>query len=191
MLKVVTSHFSLHSCLGLIELFQVMFLDSKIGSSKLTKTKCGYFKTYGLAPHFLFTFVKRCYFVSLFCAFFWQEPKWGYSKGINWFVNLLAGQYSKDSVHKVSWLVFLATFKCQEPMWCFNLIIERADPRMPDPVVIGWAFYQLEHTLASPGRSQRGSPSHNYQYWFLWSPCTSWDIQSWHGSLGLGYRKVS
>ena len=52
-LKVVTSHFSLRSCLGLNELFRVMFSDSKIASSfQLSKTKCSYFINYGLAPHF-------------------------------------------------------------------------------------------------------------------------------------------
>ena len=35
------------------ELFQIMFSDIKIASSfQQSKTKCGYFTTYGLAPHF-------------------------------------------------------------------------------------------------------------------------------------------
>ena len=51
-LKVDTSHFSLRSCLGLNELFEVMFPDSKVAKSfQLSKTKCGYFFTYGLAPY--------------------------------------------------------------------------------------------------------------------------------------------
>ena len=49
-LKVVTSHFSLRSCLRLNELFEIMFLDSKVAKSfQLSKTKCGCFITYGLA----------------------------------------------------------------------------------------------------------------------------------------------
>ena len=51
-LKLVTSHFSLRSCLGLNELFEIMFPGSKVAKSfQLSKTKCGYFITYGLAPY--------------------------------------------------------------------------------------------------------------------------------------------
>ena len=51
-LKVVTSHLSLRSCLGLNELFEIMFRDSKVVKSfQLSKTKCVYFITYGLAPY--------------------------------------------------------------------------------------------------------------------------------------------
>ena len=51
-LIVVTSHFSLRSCLGLNELFEIMFPDIKVAKSfQLSKTKCGYFITYGLAPY--------------------------------------------------------------------------------------------------------------------------------------------
>ena len=68
-LKVVTSHFSLRSCLGLNELFRVMFSDSKIASSfQLSKTKCSYFIKYGLPPHFkelLLQDVKVCPFFVL------------------------------------------------------------------------------------------------------------------------------
>ena len=68
-LKVVTSHFSLRSCLGLNELFRIMFLDSKIASSfQLSKTNCSYFINYELAPHFkelLSQDVKVCPFFVL------------------------------------------------------------------------------------------------------------------------------
>ena len=51
-LKVVTSHFSLRSCLRLNELFEIMFTDSKVANSfQLSKTKSGYFITYELAPY--------------------------------------------------------------------------------------------------------------------------------------------
>ena len=50
--KVVTSHFSLRSYLELNELFEIMFPDSRVAKSfQLSKTKCGYFITYGLAPY--------------------------------------------------------------------------------------------------------------------------------------------
>ena len=68
-LKVVTSHFSLPSCLGLNELFRIMLLDSKIASSfQSSKTKCSYFINYGLAPYFkelLLQDVKVCPFFVL------------------------------------------------------------------------------------------------------------------------------
>ena len=48
-LKVVSSHFSLRSCLGLNKLFRVMFSDSKIAS---LFQKCEYFITNRLVPHF-------------------------------------------------------------------------------------------------------------------------------------------
>lgn len=52
-LKVVMSHFSLRSCLGLNELFSTMFPDSNIAKSfQLSKTKCGYLINYGLAPYY-------------------------------------------------------------------------------------------------------------------------------------------
>ena len=52
-LKVVTSHFSLKSCLGLNDLFRLMFIDSEIAKSfQLSKTKCGYIINFGLAPYF-------------------------------------------------------------------------------------------------------------------------------------------
>ena len=41
------------SCLGLKELFEAMFSNSEIVKSfKLSKTKCGYFINFGLAPYF-------------------------------------------------------------------------------------------------------------------------------------------
>ena len=44
-LKVISSHYSLRSCLGLKEPFEAMFSDIEIAKSfKLSKTKCGYFK---------------------------------------------------------------------------------------------------------------------------------------------------
>ena len=51
--KVVSSHFSLRSCLGLNDLFRSMFTDSEIVKSfQLSKTKCGYITNFGLAPYF-------------------------------------------------------------------------------------------------------------------------------------------
>ena len=51
-LKVVSSSFSLHKCLNLNALFKEMFSDSKIADSfKLSKTKCGYYPTYGIVPY--------------------------------------------------------------------------------------------------------------------------------------------
>ena len=52
-LKVVTSHFSSRSCLGLNDLFRLMLIDSEIAKSfQLSKTKCGYIINFGLAPYF-------------------------------------------------------------------------------------------------------------------------------------------
>ena len=51
-LMVVSSSFSLRSCLNLNALFKELFLDSKISENfKLSKTKCGYYLTYGIAPY--------------------------------------------------------------------------------------------------------------------------------------------
>ena len=51
-LKVVSSSFSLRSCLNLNALFKEMFSDSEIAENfKLSKTKCGYYLTYGIAPY--------------------------------------------------------------------------------------------------------------------------------------------
>ena len=59
-LKVVTSHFSLRSCLGLNELFEIMFPDSKVVKSfQLSKTKCGYFIAYRLAPYVKELLIKK------------------------------------------------------------------------------------------------------------------------------------
>ena len=50
-LQVVTSHFSLRSCLGLNDLFRLMSIDNEIAKLfQLSKTKCGYI--FGLAPYF-------------------------------------------------------------------------------------------------------------------------------------------
>ena len=52
-LKVVSSHFSFRSCLGLNDLFKAMFIGSEIAKSfQLSKTKCDYLINYGLAPYF-------------------------------------------------------------------------------------------------------------------------------------------
>ena len=51
-LKVVSSSFSLRLCLNLNALFKEMFSDSKIAENlKLSKSKCGYYVTYGIAPY--------------------------------------------------------------------------------------------------------------------------------------------
>ena len=43
----------MRSCLGLSELFKVMFSDREIAKSfTLSKTKCSYYINYGLASHF-------------------------------------------------------------------------------------------------------------------------------------------
>ena len=52
-LKVISSHFSLRSCLGLNDPFKAMFRHSEIAKFfQLSKTKCGYLINYGLAPYF-------------------------------------------------------------------------------------------------------------------------------------------
>lgn len=52
-LKVVTSHFSFRSCIGLNHLFKVMFPDSDIAKNfALGKTKCAYLINFGLSPFF-------------------------------------------------------------------------------------------------------------------------------------------
>jgi hypothetical protein len=69
-LKVVLSKASLRSCEELKCLFQAMFSDSKIAERfQLGKTKCGYYVTYGIAPHFQDLLIKGlktspCYSVS-------------------------------------------------------------------------------------------------------------------------------
>ena len=51
-LKVVSSSFSLRSCLSLNALFKEIFSNSKIAENfKPSKTKCGYYPTYGIAPY--------------------------------------------------------------------------------------------------------------------------------------------
>ena len=56
-LKVVTNHFSLQSCLGLNELFQVMFLDCKIATSfLLSKFKELLTKAVRTFPFFILSF---------------------------------------------------------------------------------------------------------------------------------------
>ena len=52
-MEVVTSHFSLRSCLDIKDLFSSMFPDSQIASQfSMSKTKCGYLNNYGLAPYY-------------------------------------------------------------------------------------------------------------------------------------------
>ena len=52
-MKVVVSHFSFRSCLDLSDMFRTMFYDSDVAKGfTLSKTKCKYFVTYGLAPFY-------------------------------------------------------------------------------------------------------------------------------------------
>ena len=52
-LKVVMSHFSLRSCMGLNDLFKVMFPGSDIVKGfALSRTKCTYLINFGLSPYF-------------------------------------------------------------------------------------------------------------------------------------------
>ena len=59
-LKVVTSHFSLRSCLELNELLKAMFSDSEIAKSfHMSKTKLAYIIVFGIAPYFKTRLVKK------------------------------------------------------------------------------------------------------------------------------------
>ena len=70
-LKVISSHYSLRSYLGLKELFEAMFSDSEIAKSfKLSKTKCSYFINLGLAPYFKDLLVKEVKAASIFVVSF-------------------------------------------------------------------------------------------------------------------------
>ena len=72
-LKVVTSHFFLRSCLELNELFRTIFSDSEIAKSfQLSKTKCSYYINYGLAPYFKEELVK-CIKVSPYFVLSFDE----------------------------------------------------------------------------------------------------------------------
>ena len=52
-MKLVTSHFSLRSCLDIKDLFSSMFPHSQIASQfSMSETKCGYLINYGLAPYY-------------------------------------------------------------------------------------------------------------------------------------------
>ena len=52
-MKVVTSYFSFQSCLDLNNLFKTMFYDSDVAKCfALSKTKCSYYITYGVAPFY-------------------------------------------------------------------------------------------------------------------------------------------
>ena len=69
-LKVISSHYSLRSSLGLKELFEVVFFDSEIAKLfKLSKTKCSYFINFELAPYFKDLLVKevKAANISVFC----------------------------------------------------------------------------------------------------------------------------
>ena len=58
-LKVISSHYSLRSFLGLKELFEAMFSNNEIAKSfKPSKSKCGYFINFGLARYFKDLLVK-------------------------------------------------------------------------------------------------------------------------------------
>jgi len=58
-LKVVMSHYSLRSCVGLNDLFKVMFSDSEIANSfALSRTKCTYLINFGLSPIFKSKLIK-------------------------------------------------------------------------------------------------------------------------------------
>jgi hypothetical protein len=52
--KMVTSHFSFHSNIGISDLFRCMFPDSSIASKfSLSETKARYITAFGLGPCFL------------------------------------------------------------------------------------------------------------------------------------------
>ena len=70
------------SCLGLKELFEAMFSNSEIVKSfKLSKTKCGYFINFGLAPYFKDMLVKKFFVKSqYFCCFIWQEIEQSFTR---------------------------------------------------------------------------------------------------------------
>ncbi len=52
-MKVALSHYSLRSCLGISDLFGEMFNDSIIAQQfSMSKTKCGYYINFGLAPYY-------------------------------------------------------------------------------------------------------------------------------------------
>ena len=52
------SHYSLRSCLGISTLFQRMFNDSIVAEKfSISKTKCGYYINYGLAPFYRDTLI--------------------------------------------------------------------------------------------------------------------------------------
>ena len=58
--KVVTSHLSFHYCLELNTLFNKMFPDSDIASKfRMSKTKCGYIVTFGMATFFKIILVEK------------------------------------------------------------------------------------------------------------------------------------
>ena len=72
-LKVVSSSFSLRSCLNLNELFKKMFADSTIAQSfQLSKTKCGYYINYGIAP-FLKSKIENAIKMSPFFTLMFDE----------------------------------------------------------------------------------------------------------------------
>ena len=74
-LKVISSHYSLRSCLGLKELFETMFSDCEITKLfKLSKTKCGYFINFGLVPCFKDLLVKEIKAANIYVQVrYWNE----------------------------------------------------------------------------------------------------------------------
>ena len=82
-LKVISSYCSLRSFLGLTELFRAMFSNSEIAKSfKLSKTKCGYFINFGLAPYFTDLLVKEIKAANIFAVSFDESlNKESFAKG--------------------------------------------------------------------------------------------------------------
>ena len=70
-LKVVSSSFSLRSCLNLNAFLKEMFSDGKISENfKLSKTKCGYYLTYGIAPYLKSSITKSIFKAPYFTIMF-------------------------------------------------------------------------------------------------------------------------
>ena len=72
-LKVVTSHFSLRSCLELNDLFKCMLPDSQIASKfSLSKIKCSYIINFGLAPYFIEVLLSQIKVLSFFVISYYE-----------------------------------------------------------------------------------------------------------------------
>ena len=75
--KVVDSSFSLRSCLDLNDLFE-SFLDSTIAKNfQLSKTKCGYYINFGVAPY-IRKLLKETIEISSFLTILFDESLDGY-----------------------------------------------------------------------------------------------------------------